>query len=255
MLQTGSEGLHPCACLCLWIGYKASNSIVTVGLSDTFTAVVLGPFYRQHRLHMDKNRLAGTYTKQSHKYTHLQGTHGTTHSQAQSSHFLLAESFLSVQCCWFKSWDSFPSASSSLPRPSSAAEDCRWFFPSWQQHVTVMTLSINIITVTTFLWRCGLPLSPLVVGCNTFLYIFFFSMTTGSFWGQGRVLEPIPSVYHWVHPWISRHLTKHVGDWYLAQGCLGSGVNVSLLSWGDRNLLCPSRSPTHWVLYMYHFNS
>lgn len=145
MPQTGSEGLHPCACLCLWIGYKASNSIVTVGLSDTFTAVVPGPFYHQHRLHMDKNRLAGTYTMQSHKYTHLQGTHGTTHSQAQSSHFLQAESLLSVKCCWFKSWGSFPSAWSSLPRPSSAAEDCRWFFPSWQQHFTVMTLSINTI--------------------------------------------------------------------------------------------------------------
>lgn len=123
--QTGSEGPHPSACLYLWIGCKAFNSIVTVGLSDTFTAVVPGPFYRQHRLHTDKNRLAGTYTMQSHKYTHLQGTLGTTHSQAQSSHFLLAESSLSMKCCCFKRWDSFPSASSSMPRPSSVAEDCR----------------------------------------------------------------------------------------------------------------------------------
>lgn len=192
MPQTGSEGLHPCACLYLWIGHKASNSIVTVGLSDTFTAVVPGPFYHQHRLHMDKTRLAGTYTMQSHKHTHLQGTHGTTHSQAQSSHFLLAESFLSVKCCWFKSWDSFPSASSSLPGPSSAAEDCRWFFPSWQQHFTVMTLSINTIKQHS----CGGVDSLLVLWWSAAINLDTFSSfpwPLDPFWGQGEGAGAYPS--------------------------------------------------------------
>lgn len=94
-------GVRGCTCLLDYVyelDAKAFNSIVT--LSDTFTAAVPGPFYRQHRLHIDQNRLAGTHTMQSHRYTHLQGTLGTTRSQAQSNHFLLAESFLSMKCCF-----------------------------------------------------------------------------------------------------------------------------------------------------------
>lgn len=129
-----------------------------MGLSDTFTAAVTGQFYLQHRLHIDKNRLADKHTMQSHKYSNLQGRLGTTHSPAQSGHFPLAASFHSMKCCRFRTWNSFPSASSSMPRPS--------FSPS-SSHFTAITFSMDQLRlINPFLWRCGLPVTPLVVGCN-----------------------------------------------------------------------------------------